>query len=88
MFAAVFWGSTLTTLVAGFLADRYGPKSLFMVAAVVVGLGTALTPLAAHTDLWLAVLARLFVGLGSVSTRLFCLLFLLQKLALLKLLFS
>jgi MFS family permease len=73
MFAAIFWGSTLSILIAGFLADRYGPKSLFTVAAVVVGLGTALTPLAAHTNLWLAVIVRLFVGLGSVSISLSCL---------------
>uniref|UniRef100_A0A914WA44 Major facilitator superfamily (MFS) profile domain-containing protein n=1 Tax=Plectus sambesii TaxID=2011161 RepID=A0A914WA44_9BILA len=65
IFAAVFWGSTLTTFATGFLADRYGPKNLYAISAVAVIIGTAFTPLAAHSNVWLVVLARLLIGLGS-----------------------
>ena len=56
----------LTTFAAGFLADRYGPKNIFAIGAVAVIIGTAFTPLAAHSNFWLVVLARLLIGLGTV----------------------
>uniref|UniRef100_A0A914VBI4 Major facilitator superfamily (MFS) profile domain-containing protein n=1 Tax=Plectus sambesii TaxID=2011161 RepID=A0A914VBI4_9BILA len=65
IFAAIFWGSTLTTFATGFLADRYGTKNLYAISAIAVIIGTAFTPLAAHSNLWLVVLARLLIGLGT-----------------------
>ncbi len=67
LFAATFWGAMMILLPAGWLADRYGSKVLWLLSSFVHLFGTLLTPLAADFGVSAAFAARFVVGLGQVS---------------------
>ena len=50
----------------GLLADRFGPKALITVGAIVMTAGQALVTFA--PELWVAVLGRMLVGVGDAAT--------------------
>lgn len=50
----------------GLLADRFGPRALIAIGAIVMTLGQALVTFA--PELWVAVIGRMFVGIGDAAT--------------------
>ncbi|MGO1938472.1 MAG: MFS transporter [Agrococcus casei] len=50
----------------GLLADRFGPRALIATGAIVMTLGQALVTFA--PELWVAVIGRMFVGIGDAAT--------------------
>ena len=65
IFSGLFWGATVSVLLSGFAADRYGPKYFLLLGAVVGGVGNLLTPLTATRggSIGLFIL-RFIIGLG------------------------
>jgi hypothetical protein len=67
IFSAIFWGGLLTGIFSGWLADRYGPKNILLVACFVHVLGSFLTPIVAmHTGFYGMIITRFIMGLGQV----------------------
>ena len=60
--AIYFWSYSITQLPTGILVDRFGPRRVLIGAATLAGLGSLL--FAAQTNLWVAYLGRLLMGLG------------------------
>lgn len=69
MFSAFFIGGLITTLPAGWLADRYDPKTLVTVSITLSTLGCFLSPITAQTGGYIGlVVLRFIMGLfGQVS---------------------
>ncbi|KAE9556556.1 hypothetical protein FO519_000250 [Halicephalobus sp. NKZ332] len=69
IFSSIFYGSLVTILPAGYLADTRSPKTLASVAVVIYIIGTALTPLIAVHGGWVPLLfCRIFMGFGDGLT--------------------
>ncbi|EAT38347.1 AAEL009749-PA, partial [Aedes aegypti] len=60
---AYFYGYLLTSLPAGLLAERFGPKLLITVSFVACALTTAVTPLLAELGAWTVIGSRAVIGL-------------------------
>ncbi len=68
LFASMFWGGLLSTIPAGWLADRYGPKNLCLGSVMVNVIGTMITPFVAEHAGYLGLFAVRFVmGFGQVK---------------------
>ena len=65
--AFYFYSYVAMQIPTGLLADRFGPRVLLTVGAIVAGIGTAVFAMA--TDTWTANLGRLLIG-GSVGVAL------------------
>ena len=63
MSAAFFYAYMPMQVVAGLLGDRFGPRKLLTAAAALCGIMTCLFVLSSH--LWLAGLARFFIGMTA-----------------------
>ena len=69
MFSSIFYGSLITILPAGYLADTRSPKTLATIAVLIYIVGTALTPLIAVHGGWVPLfICRIFMGLGDGLT--------------------
>lgn len=67
MFSAVFFGSLLTVLPAGWLADRIGTRYLIISSLLLRVIATVATPSAAvHFGPWAVWIARFLIGMGQV----------------------
>ncbi|KAF5302591.1 hypothetical protein FQA39_LY10209 [Lamprigera yunnana] len=63
--ASYFWGTIVTSIPGGFLAERFGPTKTVGIATALGAIITILTPLAATWG-WIAVLAlRILLGLTA-----------------------
>lgn len=60
---AYFYGYLFTSLPAGLLAERYGPKFLITLSFVASAVITALTPILASLDAWYVIASRALIGL-------------------------
>ncbi|XP_055624146.1 sialin-like isoform X2 [Toxorhynchites rutilus septentrionalis] len=60
---AYFYGYLFTSLPAGLLAERYGPKFLLTLSFVASAIITALTPVFASFDAWYVIVSRALIGL-------------------------
>ncbi|XP_062555464.1 sialin-like [Armigeres subalbatus] len=60
---AYFYGYLVTSLPAGILAERFGPRMLVASTLAISALLTALTPLAATYGMWVIVANRVALGL-------------------------
>ncbi|KAB0792864.1 hypothetical protein PPYR_14823 [Photinus pyralis] len=58
--AAYFWGSILTSIPGGYLAERFGPTKTIAISNIVSALVTFLTPFVADWS-WIAVIAFRFI---------------------------
>lgn len=63
-----FYGYVLTQLPGGRLAELFGGKWLYGVGVLVTSVFTLLTPMAAHTSLYLLYAVRIIEGLGEGVT--------------------
>lgn len=59
---AYFWGSFVTTLPAGVLAERFGAKIVTLIALFFSAILTALTPLSADLHFYVIYANRFLVG--------------------------
>lgn len=64
---AYFYGYLVTSLPAGVLAERFGPRNLVGSSLAASALLTALTPLAATYGMWTVVVNRAALGICGVS---------------------
>lgn len=66
IFSGTFWGSLITVLPAGFLADRTSPKNLLLTAAISYAICSATFPLLAKYYGYIPVIiSRFIMGLGE-----------------------
>ncbi|KAE9550015.1 hypothetical protein FO519_006765 [Halicephalobus sp. NKZ332] len=65
LFSASFYGMLTTVWFSGFVADKYGPKFVFVTAVANSVLFTFLTPTIAKNSYWGIVLARFWMGVGE-----------------------
>ncbi|CEF61982.1 Sialin [Strongyloides ratti] len=66
IFSGTFWGSLITVLPAGFLADRTSPKNLLFYAAISYSICSATFPyLAKHFGYIPVIISRFIMGLGE-----------------------
>lgn len=66
LFGAVFYGSLVTIFLAGYMADRLGPKILLAGALTDYVLMTLVSPYLTHTDYRLFFASRVLMGIGEV----------------------
>ncbi len=68
IFAAIFWGGLISSVPAGWLADRYGPKNMILFSVLSNIVGSLLTPVAVtrggHVALFVV---RFIMGVGQVK---------------------
>ena len=65
LFSIIFWTSVLTALPSGWLADRYGARTLIVVSIVLTSVSTVLlAPAALHAPFSLSLVLR---GIGESS---------------------
>jgi len=63
--SAYYWGYALIQIPLALLLDRYGPKYLLFISATICGLASILF---SYTDnLYLALLSRFLIGIGSAA---------------------
>uniref|UniRef100_A0A0N5BL60 MFS domain-containing protein n=1 Tax=Strongyloides papillosus TaxID=174720 RepID=A0A0N5BL60_STREA len=66
IFSGTFWGSLITVLPAGFLADRTSPKNLLLSAAIAYAICSATFPFLATNFGYIPVIvSRFIMGLGE-----------------------
>ncbi|TKR58710.1 hypothetical protein L596_030120 [Steinernema carpocapsae] len=65
LFSATFYGSLITIIPSGYLADRFGPKLILILAVLVYSIPTLFTPFLATTDFYAFFFARVIMGLGE-----------------------
>uniref|UniRef100_A0A0N4ZQL4 MFS domain-containing protein n=1 Tax=Parastrongyloides trichosuri TaxID=131310 RepID=A0A0N4ZQL4_PARTI len=66
VFSGTFWGSLITVLPAGFLADRTSPKNLFLFSAISYSICSATFPyLAINYGYIPVIISRFIMGLGE-----------------------
>jgi ACS family sodium-dependent inorganic phosphate cotransporter-like MFS transporter 5 len=68
LLGAFFFGYVVTQLPGGRAAERWGGKRLYGGGVLVTAVFTLLTPLAAHSSIYLLVLVRVLEGLGEGVT--------------------
>lgn len=66
LFSALSYGSTITVLFSGYLADLYGPRRVAMLALVIYSSLTLLSPIIAEFSYSGFLLARSVMGLAEV----------------------
>lgn len=73
MFKGTFWGSLITVLISGYIADRTSPKWLFQIAFTIYVVTTVVFPfLVNHVGFEAAFASRVLMGIGEVRhSRLF-----------------
>lgn len=67
LFSATFYGSLLTIWCSGYLADRFRPKMLFLLAILDYTLVSLLSPFLATSNFYVFFVARVVMGIGEVS---------------------
>ncbi|KHN79589.1 putative transporter C02C2.4 [Toxocara canis] len=65
LYSATFYGSIVTILISGYLADRYGPKYLLFLAMCDYIVVTLLTPVLAEFNYYAFFVARVIMGFGE-----------------------
>uniref|UniRef100_A0A7E4ZY18 MFS domain-containing protein n=1 Tax=Panagrellus redivivus TaxID=6233 RepID=A0A7E4ZY18_PANRE len=66
LFSSIFYGSILTILPAGYLADTQSPKHLASISAIILTIGTFATPYLAVNSGWFALfIMRVIMGCGD-----------------------
>ncbi|KAH7725309.1 Protein T28F3.4 a [Aphelenchoides avenae] len=65
LFSATFYGSLLTIWCSGYLADRFGPKMLFLLAILDYTLVSLLSPFLATSNFYVFFVARVVMGIGE-----------------------
>uniref|UniRef100_A0AC34QCP9 Major facilitator superfamily (MFS) profile domain-containing protein n=1 Tax=Panagrolaimus sp. JU765 TaxID=591449 RepID=A0AC34QCP9_9BILA len=69
IFSSIFYGSIITILPAGYLADTQSPKTLATISVLIYIVGTALTPFIAIHGGWVPLfICRILMGLGDGLT--------------------
>ena len=63
--SAVFWGLMFTTLIGGWIADRFGYRTAFLASALFQCVGY--TTIARADVVWVAILGGIVVGLGRAT---------------------
>ncbi|XP_047145228.1 sialin isoform X1 [Hydra vulgaris] len=66
--ASFFYGYLLTQLPGGFLANKFGGKYVFGFGMLVASIFSLLTPIAAKTNFYLLIAARVLMGIGEGVT--------------------
>ena len=70
MLLSVFYvSSTLSLLLSGWLAERFGAKKLFAAAMTSLSLSSLLMPVSATVHYFLLVLLRVMAGAGAVRVQ-------------------
>jgi len=67
LLSGTFYGGLLTIWWSGYLADKFGPKTILLAAVANFAIFTFLTPTLANTNFFALFGARLIMGLGEVS---------------------
>jgi hypothetical protein len=66
IFTGTFWGSLLSTLPAGYLADRTSPVNLLQIAAILLAITSAVFPyLALNFNHYAVFASRFITGIGG-----------------------
>ncbi|GMT24032.1 hypothetical protein PFISCL1PPCAC_15329, partial [Pristionchus fissidentatus] len=65
LFSANYYGSFITAIVSGTLADRFGPKKLLIFTFSVSIILTFSAPFLAQFDYWAYFIARFIIGMGD-----------------------
>uniref|UniRef100_A0A1I7YH42 MFS domain-containing protein n=1 Tax=Steinernema glaseri TaxID=37863 RepID=A0A1I7YH42_9BILA len=65
LFSATFYGGLVTIALSGYLADRFGPKHLLMLAVLDYSIVSLLSPLLANTNFYAFFSSRVVMGLGE-----------------------
>ncbi|VDD86252.1 unnamed protein product [Enterobius vermicularis] len=66
MFKGTFWGSLITVLISGYIADRTSPKWLFQIAFTIYVVTTVVFPfLVNHVGFEAAFASRVLMGIGE-----------------------
>lgn len=67
MFKGTFWGSFLTVLFSGYIADRTSPKWVFQTAFAIYLVTTVIFPfLVNYVGFEAALASRIIMGIGEV----------------------
>ena len=67
MLGSFFWGYVLTQIPGGILAERFGPKIVFLICMGTVGIASVLVPVAAQVHPYMLMALRVIQGLAQVS---------------------
>lgn len=67
LLGAYFWGYLFSTLVGGFLADKFGAATVILYTMIITCITTALCPIAAHLNFYYIYLLRFLTGIFAVS---------------------
>ena len=65
LFSASFYGALITIWFSGYIADKYGPKFVFLAAISNSVLCTFLLPLVAKHSYWGVIVMKFWMGLGE-----------------------
>ncbi|VDK58981.1 unnamed protein product [Anisakis simplex] len=65
LYSATFYGGFITIFFSGYLADRYGPKYMLLLAMLDYIVVTLFTPLLAEFNYYAFFVARVIMGLGE-----------------------
>lgn len=68
LLSSFFYGYICTQIIGGWLSDTYGGRRVFGVALIISGICSLLTPVCARTSVYAVFVARVILGLSSVST--------------------
>jgi MFS family permease len=70
LFSATFWGALLTSIPAGYLADRTSPSNMIQISMLILTISTVLFPYMAMNASWQFVfISRVLTGCGNVASK-------------------
>ena len=67
LLSSFFYGFICTQIIGGWLSDTYGGRRVFGLALIIAGICSLVTPLCARTSVNAVFVARVIMGLSSVS---------------------
>ena len=68
---SIFWGYVLTQIPGGVLAERFGPKIVFLICMGTVGVASMLLPVAAQVHPYMLMALRVIQGFAQVRIFIF-----------------
>lgn len=66
LLGAYFWGYLFSTLIGGFLADKFGAATVILCTMALTCITTAFVPLGAHADFLYIYILRFLTGAFGV----------------------
>lgn len=67
LLGAYFWGYLFSTLIGGFLADKFGAATVILYTMILTCFTTAFCPIGAHVNYWYIYILRFLTGAFGVS---------------------